>query len=62
MQCDINWSTGKKAVTGKNYQQHISQAQFYTLLSHVKSCAKVLLLNFEPKGIKVNESALEEMI
>ena len=55
-------STGKKTATGKNYQQPISQGQFYTLLSRAKSRDKVLLLNSEPEGIKVNEFALEEMI
>ena len=60
MQGDLNRSTGKKTATGKNYQQPISQGQFYTSLS--KSCDEVLLLNFEVEDIKVNESALEEMI
>ena len=32
------------------------------LLSCTKSCDKVLLLNFEPEDMKVNESALEEMV
>ena len=62
MQGDLNRSTGKKTVTGKNYQQPMSQGQFYTLFSRAKSHDKVLLLNFEPEDIKVNESALEEMI
>ena len=62
MQGDLNRSTGKKTATGKNYQQPISQGQFYTLLSRAKSCDKVLLLNFEPENIKVNESALDEMV
>ena len=30
MQGDLNRSTGKKTATGKNYQQPISQVQFYT--------------------------------
>ena len=51
----------QKTAIGKNDQQHISQGQFYTLLSHAKSHDKVLLLNFEPEDIKVNESALDEM-
>ena len=62
MQGDLNQSTGKKAATGKSYQQPISQGQFYTLLSRAKSRDKVLLLNFEPENIKVNESALDEMV
>ena len=62
MQGDLNRSTGKKTATGKNYQQPISQGQFYTLLSRTKSRDKVLLLNFEPEDIKVNESALDEMV
>ena len=62
MQGDLNRSTGKKTATGKNYQQPISQGQFYTLLSRAKSCDKVLLLNFEPENSKVNESALDEMV
>ena len=62
MQDDLNQSTGKKTATGKNYQQPISQGQFYTLLSRAKSHDKVLLLNFEPEDIKVNESALDEMV
>ena len=62
MQGDLNRSTGKKTATGKNYQQPISQGQFYTLLSRAKSRDKVLLLNFEPENIKVNESALDEMV
>ena len=44
MQGDLNPSTGKKTAKGKNYQQHIFQVQFYTLLSHAKSHNKVLLL------------------
>ena len=55
MQGDLNQSTGKKTATGKNYQQPISQGQFYTLLSCAKSHDKVLLLNFEPEDVKVNE-------
>ena len=62
MQGDLNRSTGRKTATGKNYQQPISQGQFYNLLSHAKSRDKVLLLNFEPKDIKVNQSALDEMV
>ena len=38
MQGDLNRSTGKKTATGKNYQQPITQGQFYTLLSRAKSC------------------------
>ena len=62
MQGDLNRSTGKKTATGKNFQQLVSHGQFYTLLSSAKSRDQVLLLNFEPENIKVNESALEEMI
>ena len=62
MQGDLNRSTGKKTATGKNYQQPISQGQFYTLLSRAKSHDKVLLLKLEPEDIKVNESALDEMV
>ena len=61
MQGDLNQSTGKKTAAGKNYQQPISQGHVYTLLSRSKSRDKVFLLNFEPEGIKVNESALYEM-
>ena len=60
MKGDLDGSTGKKSATGKNYQQ--PQGQFYTLLSHAKSCDEVLLLNFEPEDVKVNETALEEMV
>ena len=38
MQGDLNQSTGKKTATGKNYQQPISQGQFYTLRSCAKCC------------------------
>ena len=62
MHADLNRSTGKKTAMGKNYQQPLSQGQLYTLLSCAKSRDKVLLLNFEPEDIKVNESALEEMV
>ena len=62
MQGDLNRSSGKKTAMEKNYQQPISQGQFYTLLSRAKSRDKVLLLNFELEDIKVNESALEEMV
>ena len=62
MQGDLNGSTGKKTATGKNYQQLISQGQFYTLLSCAKSGHKILFVNFEPEDIKVNESALEIMV
>ena len=61
MQGDLNRSTGKKTAVGKNYQQPVSQGQFYTVLSRAKSPGKVLLLNFGSEDIKVNESALEEM-
>ena len=61
MQCVLNWSTGKRTAMGKNYQQPISQGQFYTF-PHAKSSEKVLLLNFEPKDIQLNESALKEMV
>ena len=57
MKGDLSWSTGKKNATGKTYQQPISQGQFYTLLSCAKNRDKVLLLNFDPEQIKVNESA-----
>ena len=59
MQGDLNRSTGKKTATRKNYQQPLSQGQFYTFCSRAKSRDKVLLLNFESEDIKVNESALE---
>ena len=62
MQGDLNRFNGKKTATGKNYQQLISQGQFYTLRSCAKSCDQVLFLNFEPEDIKLNESALEEMV
>ena len=62
MKGDLSRSTGKKTATGKTYQQPISQGQFYTFLSCAKSRDKVLLLNFDPEQIKVNESALEEMV
>ena len=56
MKGDLSRSTGKKTATGKTYQQRISQDQFYTILSLTKSPDKVLLLNFDPEQIKVNES------
>ena len=62
MQGDLNRSTGKKTVIEKNFQQPISQGQFYTLLSCAKSRDKVLLLNFGPEDINVNESGLDEMV
>ena len=46
MHGDLNQSTGKKSATEKNCQKSISMGQFYTLLSLVKSCDQVLLLNF----------------
>ena len=57
MESGLNQSSGKKTATGKSYQQPTSQGQFYTLLSR----DKVLLMNFEPEDIKVNQSALDEM-
>ena len=48
MKGDLNRSTSKKSATGKNYQQSLSQGQFFTLLSRAKSHDEVLLLNFEP--------------
>ena len=54
----VHWL--EKTAAGKNYQQHLSQGQFYTSLSRAKSRDKVLLLNFEPEDIKVNEFALED--
>ena len=54
----VHWL--EKTAAGKNYQQPLSQGQFYTSLSRAKSLDKVLLLNFEPKDIKVNEFALED--
>ena len=62
MQDDLNRSTGKKTATGKNYQQPISQHQFYTLLSRAKNCDKVFLFNFEPEDVKVNELTLDEVV
>ena len=62
MKGDVSRSTGKKTATGKTYQQPISQGQLYTLLSRVTCRDKVLLLNFDPELIKVNESALAEMV
>ena len=62
MKGDLSRSTGKKTVTGKTYQQPISQGQLYTLLSLAKSRHKFFLLNFDPEQIKVNKSALEEMV
>ena len=62
MQGDLSRSTGKKTTTGKKYQQPISQGQYYTVLPCAKSRDKVLLLNFEPEDIKVNKSALDEMV
>ena len=59
MQDDLNRSTGKKTEARKNYQQPISQGQFYTLLFRLKSCDKVLPLKFETEDIKLNESALD---
>ena len=53
MKGDLSRPTGKKTATGKTYQQ----GQFFTLLSRAKSRGKVLLLNFDPEQIKVNESA-----
>ena len=61
MQGDLNRSARKKTATGKSCQQPISQDHFYTSISRTKRSDKVLLLNFEPDVIKVNESALEEM-
>ena len=40
----------------------MSQGQFYAILSHAKSRDKVLSLNFELEDIKVNESALDEIL
>ena len=62
MQGDLNRYTIKKTERGKDNQQPISHGEFCTLLSRAKSRDRVLLLNFEPEDIKVNESALEEMV
>ena len=62
MQGGLNRSTGRKTATGKNYQQPISQGQFYTLIVRAKSRDKVLLLDFESEDIKVNESALVDIV
>ena len=62
MKGDLNRSTGEKSAMVTNYQQPISQGQFYTLLSNARRLDKVILLNFEPEDIMVNESALEEMV
>ena len=59
---DLNRFTRKKTATGKNYQQPTSQGQLHILLFHAKRCDKVLLLNFEPEEVKVNESALDELV
>ena len=59
---NLSWSTRKKTGTGKTYQQPISRVQFYSLLSCAKNPDKVLLLNFDPEQINVNESALEDMV
>ena len=48
--------TSKKTAMRINYQQHISQGQFYTLL-YTKIIEKFLLLNFQREVIKVNESS-----
>ena len=61
MQHDLIWSIAKKTPKEKDYQQPIFQSQFYALLSRAKSRDKVLLLNFDPEDIKLNESILEEM-
>ena len=42
MHGNLKQSTCKKTATGKNYQQRISQGQFYILLSHAKSRDKIL--------------------
>ena len=62
MKGDLGQPTGKKTVTGKTNQRPISQGQLYTLLSLAKSRHKFFLLNFDPEQIKVNKSALEEMV
>ena len=59
---NLSWSARKKTGTGKTYQQPISRVQFYSLLSCAKNPDKVLLLNFDPEQINVNESALEDMV
>ena len=51
MQVDLSQSNGKKTATWKNYQQPISQGQFYTLLSCAKNHDRVLLLNLKPEDI-----------
>ena len=61
-QGNLHRSTGKKTATGKDYQQPISQGQFYALHSRVKCRDKLLLLNFDPEDIKGNESTLQEMV
>ena len=58
----MNWFSGKKTVVEKNYEQLVSQGQFYTLLSSFKIRFKVLLLNSELEDIKVDEFSLEEMV
>ena len=46
MKGDLSRSTGKKTLTGKTYQQPISQGQLYTLLSLAKSRHKVFFIEF----------------
>ena len=58
----LNRSTGRKTAIGKNYQQPISQGQFYTLIVPAKSRDQVLLLDFESEDIKANESALADIV
>ena len=55
MQGDLNRSTSKKTATGKDYQLPIFHIYFTPL-------HQFLLLNFDPNKIKVNKSALEQMV
>ena len=62
MQGDSNWSnaTGSGTAIRRIINNLYLRVNF--IPSHAKSLDKVLLLNFEPEDIKINESALEEMV
>ena len=58
---EVLWSTVKKTTTEGISTTYISESVLH-LTFHAKSHDKVLLLNFQPDDIKVNESALEEVV
>ena len=62
MKSDLNQSTRKYFQSGEEFRAPIGPGLFYIFFSWAKAQNKVQLLNFQPEQIKVNESALKEII